>query len=204
MKKLWIVLALIALCACANPADGKPEAKVAEPTGSPSAAAAAQGTVFKLGADSKIGFVGSKVTGSHEGGFNEFEGKIQIVDGDPTQSTVHVVIDTNSLWSDHPKLTEHLKSADFFDVTKYPMAEFSSTSVAPAEGGFTITGNLQLHGVEKSISFPAAIEVGESGVSATAEFSIKRFDFGIEYKGRADDLIRDEVVIKLDLKAAGA
>ncbi len=40
------------------------------------------------------------------------------------------------------------------------------------------------------------------GISAIAEFSIKRFDFGIVYPGKADDLIRDEVLIKLDLRAA--
>ena len=57
---------------------------------------------------------------------------------------------------------------------------------------------------DKSISFPATITVEEDRVVAQAEFSIKRFDFGIVYKGRADDLIRDDVVIKLDLVAARA
>ena len=61
-----------------------------------------------------------------------------------------------------------------------------------------------LHGVTKSITFPATIEVGPEQVMARAEFAIKRFDFNIEYKGKADDLIRDDVVIKFDLVAMPA
>jgi polyisoprenoid-binding protein YceI len=64
----------------------------------------------------------------------------------------------------------------------------------------TITGNFDLHGVKKSISFPATIQVAADSVSANAEFSINRKDFGINYPGKADDLIRDGVVIKLTLK----
>jgi polyisoprenoid-binding protein YceI len=191
---------LVAFVGCANPADGKPEAVVSEPA--PAAEQATGGTVFKLNADSTIGFVGSKVTGSHDGGFNSFDGEILLAGGDATTGSVHVAIDTTSLWADHPKLTEHLKSPDFFDVASHPSAEFTSTGIVAEGEGYRITGNLDLHGVEKSISFPASIEMTESGVAARAEFSIMRFDFGIEYKGKADDLIRDEVVIKLDLTAS--
>jgi len=193
---------LAAFVGCANPADGKPAATVSEPA--PAAAQAATGAVYKLNADSTVGFVGSKVTGSHEGGFNSFDGEIRLAGSDPTEASVHVAIDTTSLWADHPKLTEHLKSPDFFDVASHPTAEFTSTGIAAEGAGYRITGNLDLHGVKKLISFPASIEVTESGVVAGAEFSIMRFDFGIEYKGKADDLIRDEVVIKLDLTASSA
>jgi len=55
--------------------------------------------------------------------------------------------------------------------------------------------------VKKSISFPATIQVSPDSVSANAEFSINRKDFGINYPGKADDLIRDGVVIKLTIKA---
>jgi polyisoprenoid-binding protein YceI len=203
------LLAIAAVLGCGNPADGKPEAVVREPevpaapaSQPPAAADAAGETIYRLGPDTKIQFVGSKVTGSHDGGFSAFEGKIQLVDGDPTRSWVHVSIDTTSLWSDNPRLTEHLKSPDFFDVVNHPLASFRSTSIARADAGYTVTGNLSLHGVEKTVSFPATIAVEDGRVRASAEFFIKRFDFGIEYKGKADDLIRDEVVIKLDLVAA--
>jgi polyisoprenoid-binding protein YceI len=203
---LLVVLAvsLGALTACADPAKGKPQAEVSDPEPQAAAAApvAADATLYRLSSDSKIGFVGSKVTGSHDGGFTQFDGEIRVVDGDPTQSSVHLLIDTTSLWADHPKLTEHLKSPDFFDVAAFPTAQFDSTSIAAEGDGFTITGNLQLHGVEKTISFPATVEIQDDGIVTSAEFAIKRFDFAIEYKGMADDLIRDDVLIKLELIAA--
>ena len=112
-------------------------------------------------------------------------------------------IDTASVTTDDDSLTTHLKTADFFDVAKYPKATFVSTKIEPntANGAtHTITGNFDLHGVKKSISFPAAIQLGPDSVSANAEFSINRKDFGIVYAGKADDLIRDGVVIKLTIK----
>jgi len=112
-----------------------------------------------------------------------------------------VTIETDSLWADNPKLTGHLKSPDFFDVASHPTATFESTEIVPAETGYMVTGNLDLHGVTKSITFPAEITVEDGQVRVDSEFSIKRFDFGIEYKGKADDLIRDDVVIRLQLVA---
>ena len=64
----------------------------------------------------------------------------------------------------------------------------------------TVTGNLELHGVKKSITFPATIQVTLDNAAVDAEFAIDRKDFGIVYAGKADDLIRDGVVIKLNLK----
>jgi len=191
------LIVLIGAVACTNPATGKPEAvvddAVADTTGS------AEGVVFGIGAESSIGFVGSKVTGSHEGGFHSFHGEITLVDNNVEASRVEVVIDTTTLWADNERLTGHLKSPDFFEVETFPTATFSSTAITADETGYTITGNLDLHGVTKSISFPATIELGEGQITADAEFSVKRFDFGIMYPGKADDLIRDEVLIKLHL-----
>jgi polyisoprenoid-binding protein YceI len=63
-----------------------------------------------------------------------------------------------------------------------------------------VVGDLELRGVRKSVTFPATIVVTPADVSVNSEFSINRKDFGIVYAGKADDLIRDDVVIKLDLK----
>jgi polyisoprenoid-binding protein YceI len=195
-----LILALAVFTGCAaDPAADKPDATVAEPL--PDAAPAADGTVLPFNEGSMIGWVGSKVTGSHTGGFHTFEGHVNLVDNDPTRSSVNVTIDVNSLWSDTDKLTGHLKSPDFFDVATYPTATFESTSIVAAESGYVATGNLNLHGVEKSVSFPVEIRVSDGSVEIHASFSIKRFDFGIEYAGPADNLIRDEVAITLDLQA---
>jgi polyisoprenoid-binding protein YceI len=187
---------------CANPADDKPAAVVAEArTEAAPKAAPSESQIFEMVPPSSISFVGSKVTGKHDGGFNSFHGEIQVVGGDPTQSSIRLVIDTNSLWSDNERLTGHLKSPDFFEVETYPTATFESTSIVAQEGGHLVTGNLDLHGVTKSVSFPAQVAVSPDRITAQAEFSIKRFDWGIVYPGMTDDLIRDDVVVKFDLVA---
>jgi polyisoprenoid-binding protein YceI len=119
---------------------------------------------------------------------------------------VAIDIDTASVVTDEPDLTAHLKTPDFFDVAKYPKATFVSTKITPDEssGTQTVTGNFDLHGVKKSITFPATIHVTPESVTVDAEFSINRKDFGIVFAGKADDLIRDGVVIKLNVKAPRA
>lgn len=206
MRSLPLLFALFALATvgCADPAANAPDAVVEEPAATPAPAEEKMAaTSYALSPDSKVDFVGSKVTGSHEGGFKSFTGSVSVTDGTPEGSSVAVTIDTTSLWSDNENLTGHLKSPDFFDVEAHPTASFTSTEIAAAdEGGYTLTGNLDLHGVTKQISFPATIEVNDQGFSANAEFSINRMDFGIVYAGKADDLIREEVLIKLDLRSA--
>jgi polyisoprenoid-binding protein YceI len=148
--------------------------------------------------NSKIEFVGAKVTASHDGGFTDFAGKVELAE--PIEkSQIELTIQTASLYADKEKLTKHLKSPDFFDVGKFPTATFISTGIKKEGEGHTVTGDLMLHGVTKSISFPATINVSDAKVDAKAEFSINRQDFGIAYPGMPDDLIRDLVVIKLSL-----
>lgn len=152
---------------------------------------------------SSIEWVGAKVTRDHKGKFRDFDGWIEFSAGQPSRIAFN--IDLNSIESDDEKLTGHLKSPDFFDVAKYPQATFVSTAITPAATGapagttHTLRGNLSLHGVTKEVNFPVTARVTPQGVRATSEFSINRHDWGISYKGAADDLIRDNVLIKLDL-----
>jgi len=173
----------------------KTTAKDAKPSATPVASA----KDYIIRAESKMGFVGSKVTGSHDGGFKRFAGKISAANGVVVGAKVKIAMD--STWADNPRLTGHLKSPDFFDVVKYPTATFSVTAVADAKGTKSVTGNLDLHGVTKSISFPAEIQVTDDAVTVKAEFAINRKDFNINYPGKPNDLIRDNVVLKLDIKA---
>ncbi len=206
IRTTFALMLLAGLAAgCSNPADGKPEAQVSDAKPETGSSTQEGGAYYAIADGSTITWVGSKVTGSHDGGFNNFSGAVMLgPDGQPESSSVEVLIDATSIWSDNDRLTGHLKSADFFEVETYPTAEFSSTSIEKTADGYSITGNLTMHGVTKSITFPAQISVTDSEVTAQAEFSIKRFDWGIEYKGKADDLIRDEVVIRFDLRATPA
>lgn len=201
VKTLTIVLPLLLAAACANPASDQPRAvtNVAAPV----APAPGAGEKYSITPDtSKIEFVGSKVTGSHNGYFGKFSGTIDYL-GQPEKSRVTITIDLDSLVADDPKLTAHLKTADFFDVAKYPQATFVSTEIKP--GGdkgatHTIAGNLNLHGATKSITFPATIVVNPDAITVDSTFSINRKDFGINYAGASDNLIRDEVVLTLRVR----
>ena len=211
---MFRLLALMSFCvaiamftACANPADNAPKAVVSE-AASPAASTAsstAKGTQLAFTNEgSTVDFVGSKVTGSEAGSFKKFTGTIDLVEDKPEKSRVTVNIDLNSVEAKIGKLTEHLKSPDFFDVAKFPNATFTSSEIKPGgEKGasHTVTGTLDLHGVKKTITFPATITVAADAVTVASEFAINRKDFGIVYAGKADDLIRDEVVLKLSVKA---
>jgi len=190
------VSAFLFLAGCANPADQTEDAKVSEAVEAVKSVASAQ--IYSISEDSTISFVGSKVTGSHDGGFKDFAGTIAVAEGKIAPAS-KVTIQMDSLWSDNDRLTGHLKSADFFDVPNHPSAEFVVTSMS---NDGELTGNLTMNGVTKSITFPSEVDITNSSVSLKAEFDIKRFDWGIVYKGKADDLIRDEVVIRLDVTAS--
>lgn len=198
-------ISLFVLGACNNnPVENKPVATVGQaavvsdtkPEGAATYAFSEQGSQFQ--------FVGAKVTGKHDGGFGKFAGKINSDPTDLTKSSVKAEIETASITSDTEKLTGHLKSPDFLDVDKFPKAVFQSTQVVSggaAGATHTITGNLELHGVTKSISFPATITATGDTVTVKSEFGINRKDFGIVYPGKPDDLIKDEVLIRLNLVA---
>ncbi len=200
---LSLLLTLVAV-ACSDPAANKPKASVGNAAPESGAPKTGAETLTISPENSKVDFVAAKVTRSHNGAFKQFSGSIDLVNNSPEQSIVAINIDAASVTTDDDQLTGHLKTADFFDVAKYPKATFVSTKIEPnnANGAtHTITGNFDLHGVKKSISFPATIQISPDSVSANAEFSINRKDFSLNYPGKADDLIRDGVVIKLTIKA---
>lgn len=218
LRFLFVPALVIGFVACKDPAADKPKATVEAPKVETNAAApvdpskapapkagetpSAPETLAFSNNGSTLAFTGSKVTGSHNGTFNTFSGTVTVA-GDKVEN-ITATIDVASAKTDQTKLDEHLKSKDFFDAQKYPKATFTSTEVRPgASGGatHTVVGNLDLHGVKKSISFPATVAVTPTNATAKAEFSINRKDFNIVYAGKPDDLIRDNVVIKLDINA---
>ncbi len=226
-----MVLAVaVAGTACKDPTEGKAKAAVEDvaenatdkaPTGDKAAPAGdaaatksaadlasaedkqalAAGKTFGPDTGSSVGFVGSKVTGSHEGKFEKFSGKLALKDGKLPQA-VSVDIDMGSVTTDADKLTKHLQTGDFFQVAQYPTATFYSTSIE--EGGdagvtHVINGHLTMRGVTKKVSFPAKATFSDKQIEVSSEFSINRKDWGIVYPGKPDDLIRDQVLLKLHI-----
>ena len=90
------------------------------------------------------------------GRFDTFEGEFEFDPANPEAGTVSLTIDTNSLNSNHAERDNHLRGADFFDVGNHPTATFVSTSIAKTgDQTATITGDLTLRGVTKSVDIEA-------------------------------------------------
>ena len=194
-----LTLVVVLFTGCGDVGDA-PKAKTSEKVD----VAEATGQTLAINKEkSEVTWRGAKVTASHDGGFKEFDGTVSTEKGALTN--VAVTINTASLYTEPEDLQNHLKSPDFFDVAKYPTATFeASTFEAAADtAGNThmVTGNLTMLGKTNSVTFPAKISISEGMVSASAEFQINRMDWGIEYKGMADDLIKNDVAIMLNIAA---
>jgi polyisoprenoid-binding protein YceI len=146
--------------------------------------------------NTRIQFVGTHVGPKPDprtGGFEKFKGTMELEPATGVLKSVAVEIDTQSLWTEIPKLTNHLKSADFFEVRQFPIAAFKSTAIKPAAGGkFEITGNLTLHGVTKEIKFPATLKSGPNGPVLRSEFKIDRTAFDMNF---GPDRVEKEVAM---------
>ena len=124
---------------------------------------------------------------TYYGFFTGFDAKLGYDPKAPAKSDLEVTVDVGSVATTNPKLDEHLKSPDFFDVAKFPTATFKTTKVTvggPAAG--TVTGDLTLHGVTRPVVLHATLH-GE-GVNPMskkyvlgfdASGVIKRSEFGI-------------------------
>ena len=131
---------------------------------------------------SKIHWLAKKVTGQHEGFISISNGNLTVAKGKVTGGTF--TIDMKSIVCTditdagyNQKFISHITTGDFFEVEKFPTATFKITKVA----GSNITGDLTLHGITKSITFPATITSAAGKVTATAKIPVDRTDFNIKY-----------------------
>lgn len=149
---------------------------------------------------SKIEFVGSKPDGTHSGGFKSFKVNA-IADFDsPERSSINIQIDTTSLWSDDERLTNHLKSPDFFDVRKHPAITFESTQIIPGDedGKATIKGKMEMLGKVVEMDIPVEAKVSDDSMELTAKFEIDRTKWGMTYgQGRVDNVVKISVLLKM-------
>lgn len=145
------------------------------------------------------------------GGFEKLSGTLIYDSDQPENSKVEAVIEAASINTREPARDTHLKSADFFDVEKFPNIEFKSTKIeSSGDGELRVTGDLSIHGVTRSVTL--AVE-GPSetlkdpwgnlkmGISATTK--IKRKDFGLNWNAALEAggvLVGDDVSITLDIQ----
>ena len=129
------------------------------------------------------------VVSETEGIFRKFDGTlVQKNAADFVGSNVDFTIDVNSIDTDDEKRDGHLKSADFFDVAKYPTITFKSTAFTKVSGNaYKLTGNLTMHGVTKSVTLDvnykgtAKDPYGNIHAGFKASTKIVRKDFGLTY-----------------------
>ncbi|MCC6572677.1 MAG: YceI family protein [Planctomycetes bacterium] len=202
---LTIATTLVFISACGgNPAGAGVNAANA---GKPFEEKKIEGNELKFSNDgSTLNFTAAKVSLTHKGGFKKFSGTVTTDKDGKEVVGISAEIEMDSVWTDDPaktneKLTNHLKTADFFDVPKFPKANFVATSITKDGDKYKVDGNFTLHGEKKGITFPANISVKDGEVTAKAKFKINRREFNINYPGAPNDLISDEVVIELDIKA---
>ncbi len=175
-----------------------PPVEVAPPA--PVAASAPTGTPWAIDSTTSTATASAhKVIGGHDLIFSGATGTVSVHNGVLVGLDVTVPIAT--LTTDAPKLTAHLVTPDFFDAAAMPNATFKATSVTGAAPTYTVVGDITIHGVTKSLTFPATVNVNEGVMTATAEVVLDRKDFGLVYPGKPDNLIQDTVELKVSLQA---
>jgi polyisoprenoid-binding protein YceI len=156
-----------------------------------SSAGFAQDKLTLLADKSKIEFIGTKPDGKHEGGFKEFRGEVIPGKGGDENASLTLEIATESLFSDDPKLTAHLKSPDFFNVRTHPKATFTSTKIEKMDDkSGVIHGKLTLLGKSKDLAVPVKVSTAGEAVVLSAQFEIDRTDFDMVYgAGKIDNKV---------------
>lgn len=196
MKKLSYVLGLgiaLTFASCGS----QPENKVEAGEAGSEATAAATSETYMINSDStQLMWKGSKAAGDHVGTIAVTEGELSVENNAITAGKF--VIDMNSIDETEPmseemetKLVGHLKSPDFFNVDSFPTADFVVTGFA----NNTLTGNLTILGTSKEISFPVNYTVEGNTLTADANFTIDRTQWGIQYgSGDFFDLAADRII----------
>jgi len=146
-----------------------------------------------------------------KGNFDKHSGVVDLNEKDITKSKVAVSIETASINTNVQKRDDHLRSADFFDVAKFPTMTFVSKKVAKAgKDRLKVTGDLTLHGITKEVvlnvdgpSKESKDPWGNIRKGATATSTINRKDFGLTWNKALETggvVVGDEVNIILEIE----
>ena len=145
------------------------------------------------------------------GQFSDFAGTIQFDRDHLSESSVDVAIPAASIDTGTADRDAHLRSADFFDVEKFPAITFKSVSVSPMNGNaFAVNGDLTIHGVTRRVTLPvhylgeAADPWGNTKAAFDAELTIDRKDYGLHWNAALETggfLVGDDVKIELSIQA---
>jgi polyisoprenoid-binding protein YceI len=173
--------------------------------------AAAEPAVYKVDPNhSSVGFTIRHFVSNVPGRFRDFHGIVKYDRQNPAASSVEFTVQAASINTDNEDRDNHLRSADFFDVQKFPTLTFTSTKVAPRDANtLDVTGDLTLHGVTRTVTIP--VEVlgtiqGPRGEKAGFEavFTLNRKEYGIVWNRVFDaggSLLGDDVKVSVAIEA---
>jgi polyisoprenoid-binding protein YceI len=169
-------------------------------------------------AESKMKWIGKKVTGEHTGFINIQSGELVVEKNkltggkftiDVTSLTVADLTDPKS----NGNLVRHLKSDDFFSAEKFPTSNFEITEIKPIKDAakdapnYDVKGKLTIKGITNEISFPATVTVEKSKITAVAAFKVDRSKYDIKFRSKSffenlgDKMIYDDFDIEVNLVA---
>jgi polyisoprenoid-binding protein YceI len=164
-------------------------------------------------AHSRIGFVvRHMMVAKVRGHFTDFEAQITINE-DKLLSSVTATAQSNSITTGDEARDNHLRTADFFEVDKYPTLTFQSTKVEQDGDEYKLYGDLTIHGVTKPVEFDLEFEGvavdpwGNTKAGFTAETDISRKDYGLEWNAALETggvMVADKVKIQLEIEALKA
>ena len=146
-----------------------------------------------------------------KGKFSGISGTLKLHEADPSHSSIEATVPVATLSTGEEQRDTHLKSADFFDVEKYPTFSFKSTEVGrTAPGEHAVVGELTLHGVTRAVSFavegpsePGKDPWGNTRIGLSATARINRKDFGLSWNAALETggvLVGEDVTISLDIQ----
>ncbi len=147
-----------------------------------------------------------------KGQFKEFEGTVEV---GPDGAVAYGTVKTASVDTREPQRDDHLRSADFFEVEKYPEIGFRSTAIrTTGEDEFEIDADLSIHGVTRPVTLQATLEgyepedhQGNTRVGLSASAQINRSDFEMRFNaalGSGNMVVSDKVKILVDVSAVKA
>lgn len=161
---------------------------------------------------STIAFKVRNFLGSAKGKFTKFSGTIEVDRDHPEKSSVTATIQAASINTAIAKRDEHLRSADFFNVSQYPEIIFKSRRVkqtGPASG--EVSGDLTMHGVTRPITLNVQLlgDAESAAKNTTTRWRVttaplKRSNFGIGEGATGSSMIGDEVSVNIEIEAARA
>jgi polyisoprenoid-binding protein YceI len=145
-----------------------------------------------------------------KGSFTGIQGAISGDESDLSQAQLTVTIDAASVNTRNEQRDGHLRSADFFDVEKYPTITFAAKRISgDVTGDFKVTGDLTVHGVTREITLDGSFEGhakdpwGKSRLVYTASGKIRRSDFGLTWNQALETggvVVSDDVKINVEVQ----